>query len=171
MVYSVHMVTSSIFVSSVAHSVSMESQKKLLAGYLAITIATYVVRGTASRPLPIKSFFAEPLASIHPSIAPVPHPRANALVVGDQGPNPWVTLLPVALKFPEEHVPKTIRALAHWARAFGSTPAGHWKQGDIGIDEIEHLDGTLFVRAALLTLRRTGRAKESEEESEWDYHM
>jgi hypothetical protein len=164
-----HMITSSIPVASIAYSVSVEAQRKLLAGYLAIVIATYVVRGPPPSSLPIKSFFAAPLASIQPDPARILPPRARVLTVGDQGPNPWITLLPYALRHPEEHVPKIVRALAHWAHAFGSTPAGRWKQADIGLDGIEHMDGTIFVRAALLTIRRVGEEKTREEDRNWDF--
>jgi hypothetical protein len=62
-----------------------------------------------------------------------------------------------------------VRAPAHWGRAFGSTPAGRWKETDTDLDEIEYMDGTLFVRAALSTLRRTGRVTEDEEDEGWAF--
>jgi hypothetical protein len=75
------------------------------------------------------------------------------------------------IAYPEEHVPKTIRSLAVFAARWGSRPTGYFAGGgEDGLEGREALDGTLFVRAASLTLDRLGWAHESGKELvEWDY--
>ena len=67
-----------------------------------------------------------------------------------------------AVAHPDEHLAKAVRSFSTFATHWGGRPAGYYAGGgEGGLEGREVLDGTLFVRAAGLTLDRLGWAHES----------
>jgi len=121
--------------------------------------------------------------------------KDSANLPGGRG-NQWGKILEEARVHRDEHVTKVIRSLSGWAGVFGtrrarlplkkkhedensgpgSTPVDTENEADyLPPTELlgsEYLDGSLFVRVAVLTLRRTGwdfGKQEKEEDDEWDF--
>ncbi|KAK1225415.1 hypothetical protein PQX77_011640 [Marasmius sp. AFHP31] len=150
-----HFVTSAIFLPSLAAYLSPPSQVLLLRSYLTVCIAWWVSLGKPR--LDIPSFFA----------AGIPHPTASASHVSSNqspdprsqnagsNPNPWTAVIRDALIHPDDHVPKLVRSLVHFGTLYGGTEAGHFRHTEM--KGAEKIDGTLFVRAAELTMARLGR--------------
>lgn len=61
---------------------------------------------------------------------------------------------------PSEHHPKIRRAFAHFSTIYGIQPKGYVAETEL--DGAEELDGSLFVRAAVLTADYMGWAREGE---------
>lgn len=61
---------------------------------------------------------------------------------------------------PSEHHPKIQRAFAHFSTIYGIQPKGYVAETEL--DGAEELDGSLFVRAAVLTADYMGWAREGE---------
>jgi hypothetical protein len=171
-----HLVTSSIFLltlvlrsdNSPYPPLSLASRLKLLKTYLSACAGFYIGRGNGS--LPIEEFYTATNDRLTaPPAVPGP-PDAKRQPLSAPG-GPWGRIIDNAIAYPEEHVPKTIRSLAVFAARWGSRPAGYFAGGgEDGLEGREALDGTLFVRAACLTLDRLGWAHESGKAFvEWDY--
>jgi hypothetical protein len=90
-----------------------------------------------------------------------------------EGPtNPWLAIVESALHHPDEHLVKSIRALSHYAQAYGARGAGtlpfaqdterspNFVTQLDGADDV--LDGTLFVRVAGEAIEFMGWAWEGE---------
>ncbi|KAI5120442.1 hypothetical protein M0805_009904 [Coniferiporia weirii] len=137
----------------------------ILSSYFACALSIWVVRG---RPAPkIASFYTRTSPTFVPP-GPMPTPGEDALAPERaQAPNPWVPILQSAVVHPNEHLPKTLRALAHLAHLPAGRPAGTWS--GTGLDGAEVLDGTLFVRVAGLTMNRLGWIREGYKRGEWDF--
>lgn len=69
--------------------------------------------------------------------------------------------------YPDEHLPKIQRSLAHYAALYGKSEKGRWK--DTKLKDAEELDGTLFARVAGLTASRLGWIREGGEKGGWDF--
>ncbi|KAG5634320.1 hypothetical protein H0H81_002425 [Sphagnurus paluster] len=142
-----HMVTSSLFLSSFVAHIPPASQEILLRAYFGVSLVWWIGR---DRPgFDISGFFA------HASPNTVKDTKKSAMA----SPNPWLALIGEALVAPDEHIPKVLRSLLHYANAYGRRPAGHFAGTEL--EGAEFLDGTLFVRTAHLThekLRRDGDA-------------
>ncbi|KAF8063378.1 hypothetical protein FPV67DRAFT_240286 [Lyophyllum atratum] len=153
--FHVHLVTSSLFLSSIAAILKPASQELLLRSYFAVCLMWWVGRGRPGFDIP--GFFAE--TSVRPPPAhPHPPPHKEALPSTDSpkavAPNPWFPLIQESLVVPDDHFPKTLRALAHFGEVYGRRKAG---QADFCATELpfaEKIDGSLFVRAAVLTNQR-----------------
>ncbi|KAG6808052.1 hypothetical protein H0H92_005568 [Tricholoma furcatifolium] len=149
--FHVHLVTSSIFLFPICANLKPASQELFLRSFFAVCLTWWIgrgrpgfdiqgfVAGTSTNPGPVPSFLA---------------PHKDALPKSDsplaRNPNPWFQLIQEALILPDAHFPKTLRALAHFAEIYGSRKAG---QGDLAATELpgaELVDGTLFIRAAVL---------------------
>jgi hypothetical protein len=77
-----------------------------------------------------------------------------------------------AVAHPDEHLAKAVRSLSTFAARWGGRPTGYYAGGgEGGLEGREVLDGTLFVRAAGLTLDRLGWAHEwGKNLGSWDFH-
>jgi len=91
---------------------------------------------------------------------PVP-PDAERKPLSAEG-GPWQRVIANALAHPDEHLSKAVRSLSSFAARWGGRPAGYYAGGgEGGLEGRAELDGTLFVRAASLSLDRLGWAHES----------
>jgi hypothetical protein len=162
-----HCVTSSLFLPSILRFLQPASQTRLLRVYFTVSLTYYIVRG---RPvLDLRAFFADP---VPPLEVPGTHstPSKTALLATSSH-NPWYAVLQSTLLHPEAHVSKCERALVHWANLYGERPRGYWAAlagGPDGLEGAEDMDGSLFVRAAALTLQKVGWVREGEDATFWD---
>lgn len=158
-----HMVTSSIFLPSLIAYLSPRAQALLLRAYLSSAVAWFVARGRPS--LDFKSFFE--------SMPTMPNPTNSTAVSSVEGipaqdaqtPNPFLPLIQSSIMHPSDHHPKIQRAFAHFSTIYGARPKGYFAGTEL--DGAEELDGSLFVRAAVLTANYMGWAREGEEARNW----
>jgi len=168
--FHMHLVTSSLFVSSIFTHLKRSSQVVLLRGYFAVCLGWYIARGRAS--LDISKFFKNP-ATLLP-VAPGPQPTPNKAAHPSPSsphtitPDPWLPIIQSTLTYPDDHLPKIQRALSEYASRFGNTLAGTFVGTEL--KDAELIDGTLFIRAAGLTATRMGWVREGEAplEGSWD---
>ena len=168
-----HLVTSSLFLSSIFSLLTRKSQELLLRGYFATCLVWYIGHGRAK--LDIARFFAN-TATLHPTPPgpkPTPHKDVNPTAASSSNsalyaitPDPWLPIIQSTLTHPDDHLPKLQRALAEYSSHFGSTPAGYFTGTEL--KDAELIDGTLFVRVAGLTCGRLGWVREGEPPLEWD---
>ncbi|KAL0069225.1 hypothetical protein AAF712_003588 [Marasmius tenuissimus] len=159
-----HLVTSSLFLSSLVASLSPRSRALLLRTQLAQCLLVWTRLGKPR--LDIAGFYAadtahpntlnQPLSPPAPSKFALPSSTSPLAV----NPNPWFFILRQALVHPDDHVSKTIRTLNHYASKYGSVPAGYFGERARELEDADKLDGTLFVRAAGLTMNRLAREVE-----------
>jgi hypothetical protein len=172
---SVHLVTSALFLlalvlpsgNSPYPPAPLSNRVMLLKAYVSTCAAWYISQGNG--PIPIEEFYAATSDRLTaPPAVPAP-PDAKRKPISAPG-GPWGRIIANAMAHPEEHVSKTVRSLAVFATRWGSRPRGYFADGDVGgLEGREVLDGTLFVRAANLTLDRLGWAHESgNEPGDWD---
>ncbi|KAG2121595.1 hypothetical protein DEU56DRAFT_918116 [Suillus clintonianus] len=133
--FTMHIVTSCLFLPSLCAHLSYKSQSLLLRAHFLASITWWLVRGRGA--VPLRKFFAAPLAPL-PSPAHfkyattlpgvLPQPAACALLGGDSPhvvtPNVWYPVLQNAIVHPNEHLCKCQRALAHFAVLYGHREAG-----------------------------------------------
>ncbi|KAG6885099.1 hypothetical protein C0993_005866 [Termitomyces sp. T159_Od127] len=151
----VHFVTSAIFLYQFIEILKPASQEVFLRSYLTVCMTWWIGRGRPG--FDVAGFFKE--VPTNPGIvAQFQVPHKDALPKADSpkasSPNPWFSLIQEALVCPDEHLTKTLRALAHFAELYGTRAAG---QEDLKTTELpgaELIDGTLFIRAAVLTNQR-----------------
>ncbi|KAI6040216.1 hypothetical protein EDC04DRAFT_3111263 [Pisolithus marmoratus] len=146
--YLMHVVTSSLFLLSLITSLTPDSQALLLRAYLVAVLTWWVARG---RPvLNIKSF----MASTSTRLA-VPTCEGNdSSAIPKEHPNPFLPIIQTSILHPNNHLLKIQRSFAHFSTMYGSKPAGYHKGTEL--EGAELLDGSLFVRAALLTANYMG---------------
>jgi hypothetical protein len=144
-----HFVTSSLFLPILVKHLSADSQQILLRGWFSVVCLWYISRGYAE--LDIPAVFSRPLPT-YPSAIPG-KTRYSVLKNSNTTPNPWSHLIDSAIVHADQHLSKTIRALAHYASIYGSTKAGD-RFRDTELVGADHIDGTLFLRAASLALDR-----------------
>lgn len=167
-----HLVTSSLFLPSLIAKLSLPSQVLLLRAYLVVSLTWWIGRGRPA--IDFEGFYNNP-DTAHPNPPgdlPAPWTPKWSLPSGTSveaaNPNPWTYIIQRSLSHPDEHLPKIQRALANYARLFGSRPAG-FLEGKTELPGAEKLDGTLFVRAAGLTINRLARYKDGDDEAPfWD---
>ncbi|KAK7026431.1 hypothetical protein VNI00_015666 [Paramarasmius palmivorus] len=133
-----HFVTSALFLPSLVGHLSPKSQVILLRSYFAISLAWFIALGRPT--LDIQGFFG-----------------SEATRTLKKEPNPWLPIIENAITHPDDHIPKCQRALLHYATLYGTRPRGSFAETELPGAEI--LDGTLFVRAARLTMERVGRER------------
>ncbi|KAF8966045.1 hypothetical protein BDZ97DRAFT_1658223 [Flammula alnicola] len=165
-----HLVTSSLFLSGIFAELKRPSQVELLRGYFAICLSWYIGRGRPT--LDIARFFNNP-DTYHPSAPgpqPTPHEGVNPSPSSPAAitPNPWFPIMQSTLVHPDDHLPKLQRALSEYSTHFGLTPAGTFK--DTELKDAGLVDGTLFLRAAGLSISRLGWVREGQPplEGSWD---
>ncbi|KAJ6506002.1 hypothetical protein DFH09DRAFT_1265090 [Mycena vulgaris] len=146
---------------------SPASKSLLLRAYFSRSLAYYISRGRPN--LDIHSFFSSstPLNPTFPGTAPTPYASAFPAPTspGALTPNPWLQIIQSALVHPDDHLCKVQRALAHYGSLYGDMAPGEFK--DTELEGSEVIDGTLFVRAAGLTMERMGRVREGEKDRFW----
>lgn len=76
-------------------------------------------------------------------------------------------MLESCLNHPEEHLLKNQRTLAHFDHLYGQTPAGFF-QGKTKLPGAELLDGTIFWRVALHTMKALGWVREGQPQGDFD---
>lgn len=160
-----HLVTSSIFIPSLIASLSPQAQVLLLRVYFASAIASWISRG---RPcLNFKRFFeSTSLLPNTPNILAVP-PVDNAPAQDAQPPNPFLPLIQSSLTHPDDHHTKIQRTFAHFSTIYGARPKGYFAGTEL--DGADELDGSLFLRAAVLTADHMGWVEKGEEAKEWSF--
>ncbi|KAJ7259284.1 hypothetical protein C8J57DRAFT_1339972 [Mycena rebaudengoi] len=163
-----HLVTSSLRLCSLVAVITSPTSKSLfLRAYFARSLGHWISRGR--RPLNVRSFFSS-RATLSPSVpGPVPTPYASAFPLASSPlaitPNPWTQIIQSALVHPDDHLCKVIRALAHYASIYGTIAPGTFKLTELKDSEV--IDGTLFIRAAGLTMQKMGRVREGEKDRYW----
>ncbi|KAF5319757.1 hypothetical protein D9619_008628 [Psilocybe cf. subviscida] len=168
-----HLVTSSLFVSS--HFATLHgnrpAQIALLKSYFSVSIGWYVSIGRA--PLSTTSLQAFFDNTTSASITPpgqLPTPSSDALPGEGHSaavtPNPWLAITQSAIVHPDDHLPKLVRSLTEYAARWGNTPAGNF--ADTELPGAEIIDGSLFVRAAGLSMGRVGWVREGQSVGAWD---
>ena len=177
--YSMHLVTSVLFLPSLLAFLQPPSQALLLRYYFTASIATFILRGRPN--LNIKSLYEsqETAYPIPGGALPTPHEKALPLASVDPNrikaitPNPWLPIIETSLIHPDDHLIKVQRALAHFSALFGARGPGASEGSLEGAAEelegAELLDGTLFIRVAGLTAKKMGRVREGEASGEWDF--
>ncbi|GAA5907115.1 questin oxidase family protein [Sporobolomyces salmoneus] len=75
------------------------------------------------------------------------------------GTNPWMKVLQSAVDHDDEHVTKTVRSLYFAASHFDTSPPGYFTSSLPGS---QTMDGSIFIRAAGLTLSSIGWAHEGD---------
>ncbi|GAA6044066.1 hypothetical protein JCM8097_005012 [Rhodosporidiobolus ruineniae] len=86
---------------------------------------------------------------------------------GREGSNPWMRVLQSAVDHHDEHVTKAVRSLFFAATHFGASPRGMYQSSLPGTNE---MDGSIFIRAAGMTLDSIGWAHEGDDGNtgSWD---
>ena len=164
-----HIVTSSVFNHSFVKVLTPASQSVLLRTWLSVIIAVWISRGRPA--INIKNFYdCTPPHPQPPTLFTVT-PDAEAVDPNNLNPNPWISIVQTTLQHPNEHFPKFQRTLALYAAWYDTTEQGNWKATENGLEGIELLDGTLFVRVAYLTANRLGWVREGQPKGEWDYNV
>lgn len=161
-----HLVTSSLFIHSFMKYLKPSSQDLLLRSYFGASLAVWFARGRPA--LDAAHFYEKTSVKVSP---PGPHPTPNehALAAADTlDPNSWFPILQTTLMHPNEHLPKLQRALAHYAAVYGHTDAGKFAHLP-RLPGAEKIDGTLFLRTAILTADKMGWVREGESKQEWDF--
>ncbi|TBU44557.1 hypothetical protein BD309DRAFT_862019 [Dichomitus squalens] len=162
--FSMHLVTSSIFLPSLVAHLSPRSAAILLRGYFTVSLVWYIVRG---RPvIPVREFYEgttdKPVQPGEPQVAPAD----TTLTPEDVSPNPWLPIIQTTLVHPAEHLCKLQRSLLHNATLYGARAAGDFAGTELEGSEL--LDGSLFIRAAGLTANVIGWLKEGQKAGDWD---
>lgn len=165
-----HLVTSSIFLPSYIAYLTPTSQEHLLRGYFLVSLGWWVSRGRPK--LNIKGFYES--TSPHPlPTGALPTPHEKALHPADPKkavtPNAWLPIIESSVTHQDDHLPKLQRALAHYARLYGTREPGEADFKGTELPDANLLDGTLFIRVAGLAAKRMGRVREGEAPgSFWD---
>lgn len=177
-----HLLTSSLFLPSVLANIPKSSSRRLLLlTYFTMSLTYYVSRGRPT--LDLRGFYNATEHLLHKApgqgILPAPGTLPNPSSDLAQTPNTWLRLIQSAVVHPNEHLCKAQRALAHYSSLYGKRRKGwttslsstHSVARDSAEDEVglAELDGTLFLRVAMLTQNRLGWMREGEPEHNWDY--
>jgi hypothetical protein len=187
-----HLVTSTLFLPSLVTSLyqNPRAQALLLRSHFSVSLARYLSRGRPT--LDIAKFYSdtsELLPSSGVDVIPGPQPSPFKHTLPDEKspeahtPNPWLSIIQTTIVHPNEHLCKMQRALAHFASLYGLQKQGWFttrKQTSVATDNsklenverdmgLAELDGTLFLRVAMLTARTLGWMREGEPEKGWNY--
>ncbi|KIK43252.1 hypothetical protein CY34DRAFT_11849 [Suillus luteus UH-Slu-Lm8-n1] len=179
-----HLVTSTLFIPSLVTSLyqNPHAQALLLRSYFSTSLARYLARG---RPiLDIVKFYSD-TSSLLPSsgqdVIPGPQPSPykdtlpNKTSPEARTPNPWLSIIQSALVHPNEHLCKIQRSLAHFSALYGLRGQGWFATDNSKLEDVERniglgeLDGTLFLRVAMLTANTLGWMREGNKEAGWNY--
>ncbi|KAL0948385.1 hypothetical protein HGRIS_010967 [Hohenbuehelia grisea] len=165
-----HFVTSSTFLSSLIPYLKPKSQELLLRSYFTLCLAFFVAQGAPK--LSIAAFFTETDSYPSPPKSSLPKPHEDALTGGSADaalPNAWSSILQNCIVYPDEHLPKLQRSLAHYSSIYGARQAGEPDFSATELEGADKIDGSLFIRAAGLTADRLGRVQDGMKKEEfWD---
>ncbi|KAJ3727525.1 hypothetical protein C8R42DRAFT_716974 [Lentinula raphanica] len=182
-----HLVTSALFLPTLADGLSPMSQALLLRTYFVTSLAWWIINGRPE--LDIITFMSaeDPTNNNQPHPAStgsqlVTHPHAlpgfvstpssspNHAAAIAANPNPWLYLIQQATVHPDDHLPKLIRALMHFALMYGVRKSSDSETvfGQTELAGAQMLDGTLFIRAAALTAKRLENIEADEYIAYWD---
>jgi hypothetical protein len=186
-----HLVTSSIFLSSLSAYLTPSSQSIFLTSYFRVSLAWWVARGRPGFDIP-EYFSAKTSCPVMPGPYPIPSevtlPNTSfsmgnffGLSKASNGsslspseytpemltPNPWLPIIQSTLLHPDDHLCKMQRALAHFANLYGGRTPGLPDFAETELPGAERLDGTLFIRIAGLTAQKLGRVREGEKYVFW----
>ncbi|KAF9235890.1 hypothetical protein BU15DRAFT_64441 [Melanogaster broomeanus] len=139
-----------LFLPSLIAYLSPRSQVSLLRAYFTMALILWVVRGRPA--LNVKAFMAT--TSIEPTIPNTPQAKTPPTTETTPIPNPFLPLIQSSLAHPNEHHIKIQRAFAHFNTLYGLRPLGYLAGTEL--EGAELLDGSLFVRAAVLTADAMG---------------
>lgn len=161
-----HLVTSSIFLKSYVNSLQVASHKAdLIRIYVSTMILLLLSRGRpVIKPELVMTYTDKPRP---PSSHTSNYYKADGTALGnpleDADYNPWPALVASSLHAPDSHVLKTMRTLVYAARECGDTLPGCVDGAFLRDDAhgeshpgSSKLDGSLFVRAAGMTLDYMG---------------
>lgn len=177
-----HVLTSSLFLPSlIAVIPKFSSRRLLLLGYLITSLVWYVARGQPA--LDVQAFYEGTKHLLHkvpgPGASPAPGTLPQQTSDLAQTPNTWLSLIQTTLVHPNDHLSKVQRALAHYSTMYGMRRrnwiAGRNSQAQPEVGEsvvakvgLGELDGTLFLRVAVLTQNKLGWIREGEPMGDWD---
>ncbi|ESK83662.1 hypothetical protein Moror_2162 [Moniliophthora roreri MCA 2997] len=155
--FSMHLVTSSLFLPSHIAVLSPHARHLLLRSYFAVSLTWYIARGKPD--LHIKAFFDETAAFPIVAASQNGPGKISVLPLGSStaNPNPWFAILEQAIGHADDHLCKLQRTLAHYSALYGSRTAGKADFAETELLGADRLDGTLFVRAAALTAEKLGQ--------------
>jgi len=167
-----HLVTSPIFLPSIASYLNPVSQNALLRAYLVTSLLWWVIAGRPS--FDISGYYSS--TNVHPSPpnGAISHLKPNDSTLPSPTsphaltPNSWLPIIQTILVHPGEHLCKIQRALAHFAALYGSRAPAQMDFSNTELEGAEMLDGTLFIRVAGETANRLGWVREGEKPGEWD---
>lgn len=157
-----HLVTGSVFLSSLVQNLKPRSRSLFLRGYFSSCLVAWMLVGKPT--LKLEAFYESDTAYpniLNERLAPPP-PTKFALPSTSSplatNPNPWLFIARHALVHPDDHVSKMVRALSHYATKYGGVAAGTGYFGDTELEGVAtKLDGTLFVRIVGLVMGRIGK--------------
>lgn len=173
-----HLLTSSLFLPSLLAILSKTSRRMLLESYFTSSLIFYIDQ---HRPkLDVPAFYKATEHVLHKTPGPTTSPARGTLPDPSsdlaQTPNTWLPLLQSTLVHPVDHLSKVQRTLSHYSSVYGrrrkgwvrssSAPEDKKAEDEIGLGE---LDGTLFLRIAILTQNRLGWMREGEPKGNWDF--
>ncbi|KAL0062559.1 hypothetical protein AAF712_010598 [Marasmius tenuissimus] len=163
--FTMHLVTSSLFLPSLIAPLSPASQHLLLRSYFASSLGWYIGR-IGKKPLDIGRFFAADTAT--PALMPTPEKSApNSLSAEASNPNPWLGIINQSINHLDDHLCKIQRALGHYSTLYGWRATEDSEFSATELEGAEKIDGTLFIRAAGLTAKRLAREQEGDG-NPWD---
>jgi Questin oxidase-like len=160
-----HLITSSLFLPPVAAYFPPHAIQLLLRLYFATILATWITKGRPT--IHIKEFMASTSSSPQEPIKSRSKPAKDTFTPDNVTPNPWLAIIQSVVEHPVDHLTKLQRTLMHWANLFGSRPAGYLAGGKEQLDDIELIDGTLFIRVAGATMDKLGWMREGQERGAW----
>jgi len=115
--------------------------------------------------LDIKSFMTT--TSVEPSVPITPTSKTPLTTETTPNPNPFLPILQSAIAHPVEHLIKTQRAFAHFNTLYRTRPVGYFKGTEL--KDAELLDGSLFLRASLLTADSVGWVREGNDAGQFSF--
>lgn len=156
----------------------LASRLLLVRSYLSVVLLWFI-----GRPLPTLEAFSAAIPKLYSETDALLSPPApsHAYALGaapkrDFWSHEWMRTMPVgarawprlfasAASHPNEHLPKLIRTLGAADALYGRRAEGAYAGALIGS---ERLDGTLFLRVAILSSERLGWAMEDTPKPQWD---
>ena len=185
-----HFVTSSIFIPSLClrpertratvlnPPLPLASRLLLLRAYISSNALWFLARPRSSLSAfsaAIPAFYSTTDTLLSPPAAPHAYapgkpPKREFIDPTKQKTMPasaraWPRVISNTVCHPNEHLPKLIRALAAADTWYGRRGRGEYGGAFKGADQ---LDGTVFLRCALLTMERLGWAAEDGPKAMWD---
>lgn len=162
-----HVVTSSLLLTSYVHILLPSSITLLLRTYFVSALAVWVSRRRP--PITINTFYERSSPNLLPP-GQKTTPSVDSLAAGTSiYPDSWLPILQSTILHPDEHLCKLQRTLAQYSVLYGTTEVGTWKKEGVDLLGVDMLDGTLFARVAGLTMERLWWLREGGQKGEWDF--